>query len=103
GTLGTDTGGSVRIPACLCGVTGLRPTVGLVPNRGLFPVAPTFDTIGPIARSAEDCSLLIDAIAGTRTDVGGGVAGLRLGVVEQLFASADPDVAATAQAAIAEL
>ena len=41
GTLGTDTGGSIRIPACLCGVTGLRPTAGLVPNRGLFPVAPT--------------------------------------------------------------
>src|SRR5205085_6762769 len=53
GTLGTDTGGSIRIPACLCGVTGLRPTHGLVPSRGLFSVAPTFDTIGPIAQAAE--------------------------------------------------
>jgi aspartyl-tRNA(Asn)/glutamyl-tRNA(Gln) amidotransferase subunit A len=103
GTLGTDTGGSIRIPACLCGVTGLRPTAGLVSNRGLFPVAATFDTIGPIARSAEDCALLLDAIAGTRTDVGGGVEGLRLGVVERLFDSADPAVAATADTAIAEL
>ena len=103
GTLGTDTGGSIRIPACFCGVTGLRPTIGLVPNRGLFPVAPSFDTIGPIARSAEDCALLLDAIAGTRTDVAGGVDGLRVGLVEQLFDRADPAVAATAQAAIAEV
>jgi aspartyl-tRNA(Asn)/glutamyl-tRNA(Gln) amidotransferase subunit A len=103
GTLGTDTGGSIRIPACLCGVTGLRPTPGLVPNDGLFPVAPTFDTIGPIARSAEDCALLLDAIAGTRTDVGRGVDGLRVGVVEELFARAQPEVSAASEAAIAEL
>jgi aspartyl-tRNA(Asn)/glutamyl-tRNA(Gln) amidotransferase subunit A len=103
GTLGTDTGGSVRIPACLCGVTGLRPTPGLVPNDGLLPVAPTFDTIGPIARSAEDCALLLDAIAGTRTDLGRDVDGLRIGVVEELFARAQPEVAAASEAAIAEL
>ena len=103
GSLGTDTGGSIRIPACLCGVTGLRPTTGLVSNRGLFSVAPTFDTIGPIARSAEDCALLLDAIAGTRTDVTGGVEGLRVGVVEPLFARAAPEVAAAVEAAIAEL
>src|SRR5207248_5496786 len=103
GTLGTNTGGSIRIPAAFCGVTGLRPTTQLVPNRGLFPVAPSFDTIGPIARTAEDCALLLDAIAGTRTDVAGGVAGLRLGVVERLFDRADPDVAAASEAAVAEL
>jgi aspartyl-tRNA(Asn)/glutamyl-tRNA(Gln) amidotransferase subunit A len=103
GTLGTDTGGSIRIPACFCGVTGLRPTTGLVPNGGLFPVALTFDTIGPIAHSAEDCALLLDAIAGTQTDVSGGIDGLRLGVVEWLFDRADPDVAAASAAAIAEL
>jgi aspartyl-tRNA(Asn)/glutamyl-tRNA(Gln) amidotransferase subunit A len=103
GTLGTDTGGSIRIPACFCGVTGLRPTIGLVPNRGLFPTAPSFDTIGPIARTAEDCALLLDAIADARTDVTGGVAGLRVGVVERLFDRADPDVAATARAAVDEL
>ena len=103
GTLGTDTGGSVRIPAALCGVTGLRPSTGLVSNRGLFPVAPTFDTIGPIARSAEDCALLLDAIAGTTTDLGGGIRGLRVGVVEELFRRAAPEVAATAEAAVAQL
>jgi aspartyl-tRNA(Asn)/glutamyl-tRNA(Gln) amidotransferase subunit A len=103
GTLGTDTGGSIRIPACLCGVTGLRPTTGLVPNGGLFSVAPTFDTIGPIARSAEDCALLLDAVAGTRTDVTTGVAGLRIGVVDALLAHARPEIAAAAEAAVGEL
>ncbi|HZO96197.1 MAG TPA: amidase [Gaiellaceae bacterium] len=103
GTLGTDTAGSIRIPACLCGVTGLRPTTGLVPTRGVFPVAWTFDTVGPVARSAEDCALLLDAIAGTRTDLAGGVEGLRVGVVEALLARARPEVAAAAEAAIAEL
>jgi len=103
GTLGTDTGGSVRIPAALCGVTGLRPSTGLVPNRGLFPVAPSFDTIGPVARTAEDCALLLDAIAGTTTDLAGGVGGLRVGVVEELFRRAAPDVAAAAEAAVTQL
>lgn len=103
GTLGTDTGGSIRIPSCLCGVTGLRPTPGLVSNDGLFPVSPTFDAVGPIARTAEDCALLLDAIAGTQTDVSGGIEGLRVGVVQQLFELASPGVAAAAEAAVAEL
>jgi aspartyl-tRNA(Asn)/glutamyl-tRNA(Gln) amidotransferase subunit A len=103
GTLGTDTGGSIRIPACFCGVTGLRPTPGVVPNEGLFPVAPTLDTIGPIARSAEDCALLLDAIAGTHIDVGGGIAGLRIGVVDRLFERADPEIAAVCEAAVGDL
>jgi aspartyl-tRNA(Asn)/glutamyl-tRNA(Gln) amidotransferase subunit A len=103
GTLGTDTGGSIRIPACLCGVTGLRPTSGLVPNQGLVAVAPTFDTIGPIARSAKDCALLLDAVAGTRTDVDRGIEGLRIGVVEALLARAEPEVAAATEAAVGEL
>ena len=103
GTLGTDTGGSIRIPAAFCGVTGLRPTAGLVPNRGLFPVAPTFDAIGPLARSAEDCALLLDAIAGRSTDVGGGVETLRIGVVQALFDRADPAVAAVVDDAVVEL
>ena len=68
GTLGTDTAGSIRIPAALCGVTGLRPSTGRVSNRGVVPVSWTFDTVGPIARTAEDCALLLEAIAGgTRT------------------------------------
>jgi aspartyl-tRNA(Asn)/glutamyl-tRNA(Gln) amidotransferase subunit A len=103
GTLGTDTGGSIRIPACLCGVTGLRPTTGLVSNRGVLPVAWSFDAVGPVARSGADCALLLDAIAGTRTDVTGGVEGLRIGVVERLLARAQPEIAVATEAAIAEL
>ena len=64
GTLGTDTAGSIRIPAAFCGVTGVRPTTGRVSNRGVVPVSWTFDTVGPIARSAEDCALLLEAVAG---------------------------------------
>jgi aspartyl-tRNA(Asn)/glutamyl-tRNA(Gln) amidotransferase subunit A len=54
GAIGTDTGGSVRIPAALNGVSGIRPTVGRVSLRGVVPVSWTFDTIGPMARRAED-------------------------------------------------
>jgi aspartyl-tRNA(Asn)/glutamyl-tRNA(Gln) amidotransferase subunit A len=103
GALGTDTGGSIRIPACLCGVTGLRPTSGLVPTGGVFPTSWTFDTVGPIARTAKDCALLLDALAGTRTDVAGGVRGLRIGLVEALLERAEPVVAAAVEAAVAEL
>jgi aspartyl-tRNA(Asn)/glutamyl-tRNA(Gln) amidotransferase subunit A len=102
-TLGTDTGGSIRIPSAFCGVTGLRPSIGLVSNRGVFPVSWTFDTVGPMARSAEDCALLLDAIAGTRTEVGGGVEGLRIGVVEELLAQSEPAVAAATETALAML
>jgi aspartyl-tRNA(Asn)/glutamyl-tRNA(Gln) amidotransferase subunit A len=104
GTLGTDTAGSVRIPACYCGVTGLRPSTGLVPTRGVVPVSWTLDVVGPIARSAEDCSVLLEVLAPSyRPDLAGGLAGLRVGVVEQLFEAADPAVAACVRAAVDEL
>jgi aspartyl-tRNA(Asn)/glutamyl-tRNA(Gln) amidotransferase subunit A len=103
GTLGTDSAGSVRIPAAFCGVTGLRPSTGLVSNRGVVPVSWSIDTVGPIARSAEDCALLLDVMAGTRTDLGGGAEGLRIGVVETLLERADPSVAAVVQEAVDEL
>ena len=63
-SLGTDTGGSVRIPAALNGVCGLRPTVGRISNRGVIPVSWTFDTVGPLARRAEDVARLLQALAG---------------------------------------
>lgn len=103
GTLGTDTAGSIRIPACFCGVTGIRPTTGRVSNRGVVPVSWTFDTVGPIARSVEDCAVLLEAIAGHDPEdpstadgpvppyaslLEGGVAGLRVGVVSALFEGA---------------
>jgi aspartyl-tRNA(Asn)/glutamyl-tRNA(Gln) amidotransferase subunit A len=62
--LGTDTGGSVRVPAALNGITGLRPTLGRVSNRGCMPVSPTHDTVGPMARSVEEVALLFAVIAG---------------------------------------
>lgn len=64
GALGTDTGGSIRIPAAACGVSGLKPTFGLVSRSGIVPLSWSLDHAGPIARSVEDCALLLEAIAG---------------------------------------
>lgn len=64
GALGTDTGGSVRMPAALCGVVGLKPTYGLVSVRGTMQVELSLDTCGPMARSVEDVALLLTAMAG---------------------------------------
>lgn len=93
--LGTDTGGSIRLPAAINGVTGLRPTFGRVSNRGSTPVSAPHDTIGPLARTAADCARLFAVIAGHDPDdptsidhplenflqsLGDGIAGLRIGV-----------------------
>ncbi len=108
-TLGTDTGGSVRVPAAFCGVTGLRPSHGRVPNRGALPVSASFDTIGPLARSVDDIARVFAAIAGfdaedptsadqpldmsILTDCGD-VAGLRIGVPTNFyFDDVDPEIA----------
>jgi aspartyl-tRNA(Asn)/glutamyl-tRNA(Gln) amidotransferase subunit A len=104
GTLGTDTAGSIRIPSCFCGATGLRPSVGLVPTDGVVPVSWTFDTVGPIARTAEDCSLLLEALAPEyEPALDRDVAGLRIGVVATLLERADPAVRACVEAALTEL
>ena len=63
GALGSDTGGSVRLPAAACGVTGLKTTWGRVSLRGAMPLSHSLDTIGPLARSAEDCAILLQTIA----------------------------------------
>ncbi|MBB5048799.1 aspartyl-tRNA(Asn)/glutamyl-tRNA(Gln) amidotransferase subunit A [Rhodopseudomonas rhenobacensis] len=62
--LGSDTGGSIRMPAHFCGVTGLKTTVGLVSRAGAMPLSQSLDTVGPLARSAEDCALLLGLMAG---------------------------------------
>ena len=62
GSIGTDTGGSIRIPSSLCGVVGLKPGLGRVSTQGVVPLSPTLDVVGPLARSAEDAALLFDAI-----------------------------------------
>src|SRR5215475_8449218 len=64
GSLGSDTGGSIRFPSAANGVTGLKPSWGRVSRHGVFPLAESLDTIGPIARSAEDCAAIFRVIAG---------------------------------------
>ena len=64
GALGTDTGGSVRMPASYCGISGLKQTYGLVPKSGCYPLGVTLDHIGPMARSAADCAAMLDVMAG---------------------------------------
>jgi aspartyl-tRNA(Asn)/glutamyl-tRNA(Gln) amidotransferase subunit A len=62
--LGTDTGGSVRIPAALCGTVGLKTTVGQVSRAGVFPLSWTFDSVGPLARCVEDAAMVYQAMRG---------------------------------------
>jgi aspartyl-tRNA(Asn)/glutamyl-tRNA(Gln) amidotransferase subunit A len=64
GAIGSDTGGSIRIPSGLCGVVGFKPTFGRVSVHGVFPLAASFDHVGPIARSAVDAALILECIAG---------------------------------------
>jgi aspartyl-tRNA(Asn)/glutamyl-tRNA(Gln) amidotransferase subunit A len=68
GGLGSDTGGSVRIPSALCGISGLKTTYGLVPKSGVVPLGYSLDTVGPMARTARDCALILHAIAGASDD-----------------------------------
>lgn len=99
--LGTDTAGSVRIPAAFCGVTGVRPSAGLVSTAGVFPVSSTLDTVGPLARSAEECRRMLAVLAGRRLEAH--ARNLRIGVVTTLFERADPGVAAACAEALREL
>ncbi len=95
GSLGSDTGGSVRIPAAFCGIVGLKPTYGRVSRAGVIPVSYNLDHIGPMTRTVRDAAILLRAIAGAdpadpttadrpvpdyAADLDGGVRGLRVGV-----------------------
>jgi amidase len=109
--IGGDQGGSIRIPSCWCGIYGLKPTYGLVPYTGVFPIELTLDHVGPMARSAADVALLLEIIAGPdgldpRQRAGlrgeaytraltGDVRGMRLGIVPEGFGwqgLSEPDV-----------
>ena len=118
-TMGSDTGGSVRIPAALCGIVGLKPTYGLVSRAGLTPLSWCLDHPGPMVRTVEDAALTMNVIAGhdprdpattTRelpdytANLNGSVEGLRIGVVREYFeAPLDTEIAAAVRAAIAQL
>jgi len=85
--LGTDTGGSVRIPAAACGVVGLKTAIGAIPTDGVFPLAASFDTVGPMARTVADCALAHAVLTATEVPAPA-IAGLRIGVL-----TAHPDLA----------
>jgi aspartyl-tRNA(Asn)/glutamyl-tRNA(Gln) amidotransferase subunit A len=118
-SLGTDTGGSIRQPAALCGVVGLMPTYGRVSRYGLIAFASSLDKIGPFTKSVSDAALLLAPMAGRDPmdstsapvpvpdylqDLGKPVQGLRLGVPKEYFAEGlDPEVRAAVEASIQKL
>jgi aspartyl-tRNA(Asn)/glutamyl-tRNA(Gln) amidotransferase subunit A len=119
GALGTDTAGSVRLPAAHCGIVGLKPTYGLVSTRGVIPLSWSLDHVGPMARSAADAALLLQAIAGYdpqditseemkvpdyEAALRAKVSSIRIGVPREFFfADLDPDIEAAMKQALLEL
>ena len=118
GSIGSDTGGSIRIPAALCGVVGLKPTRGRVSLRGAVPLAWTLDHAGPLARTVRDAAILYAAIAGhdardpgsrsapyadALVDIDAGAQRLRIGVWRAAMSSAEGDVRAVVDRAIRAL
>ena len=116
--IGTDTGGSIRNPASMCGVVGMKPTYGLVSRRGVMPLAFSLDHVGPLTRTVRDNALMLDAIAGHdpldpgsancatggyTAELGRGVKGLRVGVIRHFYTrdmKADAEMTAGIEAAV---
>jgi aspartyl-tRNA(Asn)/glutamyl-tRNA(Gln) amidotransferase subunit A len=130
GALGSDTGGSIRIPASLCGIAGLKPTYGRVSRDGVFPLSWSLDHVGPMARRAADCGVMLAAMAEGRSPIqerdalswvvgrgwvrdaglpldrwaAGDLEGLRVGLPEEyFFEELDPEVERAVRAAVAAL
>jgi aspartyl-tRNA(Asn)/glutamyl-tRNA(Gln) amidotransferase subunit A len=82
-SIGTDTGGSIRIPSFACGTAGFKPSHGLVPIDGCFPLAPCFDHVGPMARTMEECALALEVLADVPRPYPR-LAGLRIGVLDPI-------------------
>jgi aspartyl-tRNA(Asn)/glutamyl-tRNA(Gln) amidotransferase subunit A len=117
--LGSDTGGSIRMPAHFCGVTGLKTTVGRVSRAGAMPLSQSLDTVGPLARTAEDCALLLGLMAGADPEdptaitgpvpdyvaaTRGSLKGLSVGVPTTFYVDdLDPEVARILDEAVATL
>ncbi len=118
--VGSDTGGSIRQPAAFCGVVGMKPTYGRVSRYGLVAFASSLDQVGPFARTAEDCALLLETLAGHdprdstslpesvpryREALTGDVSGLVIGLPREYFVEegVDPEVLAVVRQAVAEL
>ena len=116
---GTDTGGSIRQPAAFCGITGIKPTYGRASRYGMVAFASSLDQAGPMARSAEDCALLLSAMCGPDPDrdstsldvptedfnrtLPDSIAGLRIGVPKEFFGEGlAPDVRTAVDAALAQ-
>jgi Asp-tRNA(Asn)/Glu-tRNA(Gln) amidotransferase A subunit family amidase len=112
GGTGSDTGGSIRGPAALCGITGIKPTYGLVSRAGVLPLSFSMDHAGPMAWTVEDCAMLLQAMAGYDPDdpasvdkpvanftagIGQDIKGLRIGVVRHFFETDNPASPATLQ------
>ncbi len=103
--IGCDEGGSIRVPSAFCGIVGLKPTWGLVPFTGIFPIEITIDHVGPMARSVHDCALMLETLAGPdgldprqhaslqrqpyTTLLKGGAKGLRIGILKEGFGLPD--------------
>lgn len=118
-TLGSDTGGSIRQPAALCGCVGMKPTYGRVSRYGLIAFASSLDQIGPVTHTVEDSALMLNAIAGLdahdstslklppedfTAEIGRDLKGLRVGVPKEYFVDGiEPDVRASVEAAMKQL
>jgi Asp-tRNA(Asn)/Glu-tRNA(Gln) amidotransferase A subunit family amidase len=108
GAIGTDTAGSVREPAALCGIVGLKPTYGLVSTAGIIPLSPSLDHAGPITRTVEDAAILLDAVSEPSTKcreaLEQGIEKLVIGIPRQyFFEDLHPEVATAVERAIVQL